>query len=351
MLNSVTAIRAFREPARQSSALVGRGSVLMLPNPMGVAARAMFFDVLSDATPVTTKVVYVTCTGNRSIARGYVSAVRVDETGKSWVTIDWIKQVDPEITATLGERELLPLGYVTEKLEDDSVAQVNRINGRVYFDPAVAATAAQPQLGVHASAHWVIMQGVNTETTASRVVTSGSYIVAFCAVADLVPDNVANPPTDSKSNVFEKIGADVNYSPEFTAGGISTYGCAGVTGGNGYTMTKTGGYTEATFSFVEVLGGTSVDGTVQIAQGSNTPSITITSTGPAILIAVFNGWQYETSAPSVSAGWTIVEDYYATATAIQQTVAIREVSSAGTYTCTFTITPTQKANLIGVAIK
>lgn len=217
-------------------------------------------------------------------------------------------------------------------------------------DAGILTSAGSLSIGSHAMAYIHSADGDHTKTTAPVTTTNGSYIVAFCAVGTL-SDNSSNPPTDTYSNVFAKIASDLTYSPDYPDSGISVYGKAGAAGGSGYQMTKTipAGY-EETFAFVEVVGGAALDGAVQAVEHNAANSISITTTGPAALVVMISGWGYETAAPSVSAGWTIVEDYAATSNSIQMAVAVQVVDAADTYTCTFDLTPDQYANLIAVAI-
>lgn len=102
-------------------------SLVCEQSPRGTLARGMLFGDLSDNTPIATKIVLITCSGDRSVARGYVTATREDASGKSYVTIDWIKQADPEVTLPIGEYELV----TEEMLNDDETGRDYR--GKVYL--------------------------------------------------------------------------------------------------------------------------------------------------------------------------------------------------------------------------
>jgi hypothetical protein len=102
-------------------------SLICEQSPRGTLARGMLLGDLSDNTPIATKVIYIPCSGNRTVSRGYVTEIREDANGKSYATIDLIMSTNPEVLSSIGEREIV----TEEMLDDDETGRDYR--GKVYL--------------------------------------------------------------------------------------------------------------------------------------------------------------------------------------------------------------------------
>lgn len=105
---------------------------------------------------------------------------------------------------------------------------------------------------------------------------------------------------------------------------------------------------------VEVLNGGSIAdySYVQIAQGSAEKSGTVTTTGPATLVAIWTGDSAANSAYATpDSGFTVIESQTNANCHVEATMATKDVSSAGTYSVTWTPNVSQHAYLWLIAIQ
>jgi hypothetical protein len=163
-------------------------------------------------------------------------------------------------------------------------------------------------------------------------------------------------PRDNKGNSYSQIGDSRTYSLWPTSG-TALYSSERGTGGSGHIVTvdKSQPADETTLTMLEVVNG----GTVKDAQwrevraGQPLQSPTVTTTGPALLVAWWWGdagvEQNKTATPD--SGFTVIDSVLREGALVQCAVAVREVADAGTYSVTWTSTPLQGAQLWLVAVQ
>ena len=165
----------------------------------------------------------------------------------------------------------------------------------------------------------------------------------------------ATVPTDNKGNAFKLLGVH-DYSPNYPNSGEALYAVAQAVGGAGHIFsTRLTISDEVTFSVIEVKNG----GLVQDAKwnkastGASNTSATVTTTGPATLVAI---WAGDGAAARMTAvpdnGFTVVESQLVNTTcAVQAVVATKHVPAAGTFDVSWSVTPPQGANLWLAAVQ
>jgi len=190
-------------------------------------------------------------------------------------------------------------------------------------------------------------------TSALTTSASGSTLLA-CVGRGAV--SAQSAPTDNKANTFVQLGATHVYTL-WTSSGTALYACEQATGGTGHVVTaaKPQASDETTLSVIEVTGGGLVRPAVwrEVLAGSPLTSASITTTGPALLVAWWWGdagvQSDKTAVPD--SGFSVVDSVLASGALVQCAVAVRQVSVAGTYNVTWTATPTQGAQLWIVAVQ
>ena len=164
-------------------------------------------------------------------------------------------------------------------------------------------------------------------------------------------------PTDNMGNTYTKLGPSHAYIPRWPSSGTALYSCASAVGGAGHVVTV-GNHTdptdEMTIAVVEVVNGGVVDWQWnETVTGAAMTSLPVTTTGPATLVAFWwgdaDGTVAETAVPS--AGFNVIDSVLAKGTLVQCAVATRDVAAAGTYTVSWTATPSQGAQLYLIAIQ
>jgi len=190
-------------------------------------------------------------------------------------------------------------------------------------------------------------------TSAMSTAAGGSTLLA-CVGRGVVSAHGA--PTDNKGNTFVQLGTTHTYTL-WASSGTALYACEQASGGAGHVVTaaKPQPSDETTLSVIEVTGG----GLVRPAQwrevlaGSPLTSASITTTGPALLVAWWWGdagvQSDKTAVPDN--GFSVVDSVLASGALVQCAVAVRQVSAAGTYNVTWSATPMQGAQLWIVAVQ
>ncbi|MEO5627045.1 MAG: hypothetical protein ABIQ70_13645 [Dokdonella sp.] len=212
--------------------------------------------------------------------------------------------------------------------------------------PSVSAST----LGSHTLLAHEDGNGPSIATTAPiTTAVSGSSLIAFSAG---YTDN-NQPPTDSESNAWMQLGDAVvyrGYNGEFN---VKAYVALHATGGAAHTVTisKNGVPAgEITIPFIEIRQASTLQSVAQNypAASSTLTSGTVTTTGPATLVAV---WWGDATGLQHSAlpdnGFAIIENFVDLPpnSAVQCVVAYREVSASGTYHVSWTTSPAQGAPL------
>ncbi len=161
------------------------------------------------------------------------------------------------------------------------------------------------------------------------------------------------PPTDSYGNAWPQLGDTVVYNGYEGQFDIKAYLAMAAHGGPGHTVSivKEGRpQGEITIPFIEVTGADVLQDVVQNypQTGPEVTSGSVTTTGPATLVAVWwgDGPSLQNSAIP-NHGFTLIENFVDLPpnSAVQCAVAYRQVAGAGTYDVTWTEAPNQGAVL------
>jgi hypothetical protein len=162
-------------------------------------------------------------------------------------------------------------------------------------------------------------------------------------------------PTDNRGNIYKQVGTSHNYT-NWPSSGTALYAAQGTSGGgSGHQVTvSTAAYDETTVGVVEVQNGGSIEDYRWNEDLTNpTTSLSVTTTGPAVLVAFWFGdgglGSVHTAAPS--AGFSIVEELTLDAPLVQLTVATRFVPVPGTYSVEWSSTSGEGAQLYLVAVR
>lgn len=254
------------------------------------------------------------------------------------------------------------LGQVAETDAPLSVGKrkTKAIAQAVETDDAIAlALAVLPQL----AAWWFLAEhldeGTGTLTTGDDdSQSSGGLIVAGVARGEV--DNFSFPITDNKGNTFALLDQVRTYV-EFPDSGTACYVADPASGGAAHHLQTTKGLfngtaiDEVTVWGVEVKHGTRVTDIQwnHPEAGEALTSLSVTTTGPAVLIAIWWGDEYGSdSTIAANNGFTVLASELRSADQIiEGALAVKEVTEAGTYDVTWTETPDQGAQLWLIAVE
>ncbi len=165
----------------------------------------------------------------------------------------------------------------------------------------------------------------------------------------------APAPTDNFGNTFTQLGASHTYTM-WPSSGTGLYAANSATGGAGHLLTTTvPNNDEVTLGVVVVRNG----GTIQafewneVAKGNALTSKTVTTTGPATLIAYWWGdgdvGFVHQAVPNN--GFQVLDSVLRAGALVQLAVATREVAAAGTYNVTWDSGGLEGAQLWLVAVQ
>jgi hypothetical protein len=209
---------------------------------------------------------------------------------------------------------------------------------------------AQVVLGAHT------LLGQEDGTATSPAVTapiataaSGSYLLAFSAGYT----SNSNGPTDNKGNDWAPLGSPVVYLGYDGAFDVKAFVVRDAVGGAGHqvSIVKNGTQQgELTLPFIEIRNSAVLQDVAQTyaPTGTTLTSGTVTTTGPAVLVAFWwgdGGGLNHSAIPDN--GFTIIENFVTLppGSAVQCVVAVRAVAAAGTYNVHWATTPAQGAPL------
>lgn len=221
------------------------------------------------------------------------------------------------------------------------------------FTTAAAATA--PALGAHRLVYNPLqVNAASVATPAMSTQATLSTLLACVGRGDIAA-HVA--PTDNKGNTFTQRGSTQAYIPRYPNSGTALYAVNQAAGGSGHVVTASNAISptdEVTLAVVEVRNGGRVDFRWNMVQAGNPlTSQSITTTGPATLVAFWwgdaDGSVAHTATPGD--GFALVDALLTAGSLVQCAVAARSVAAAGTYSITWTATPTQGAQLWLVAVE
>jgi hypothetical protein len=221
-----------------------------------------------------------------------------------------------------------------------------------------------PGLGAHAMSFFhlgAVDPGTTSITTPAMATrSSGSTIVVSVGRGD---NTLFALPTDNRGNApYQQQGQMHPYIPLFPESGTALYGFPSANGGPGFTVSTTTGQNnrgqtdEITLAAVEVTDGTRIQDFQWIELTS--PPLTsrsVTTTGPATLIAFWWGDGFPDTTPQTAIpnnGFVVIDtNVQELHSFVQCAVAVKSVTSAGTYNVTWTVTPVQGAQLWLVAVQ
>lgn len=232
--------------------------------------------------------------------------------------------------------------------------------------PNDLAIAGALSVGAATIAQRIYSTNPATGALATTAITTQSGSVLLASAARGSWSAAPDAPTDSFANPFSIVGATHAYAAWPTSA-TGLYRALGATGGAGHTFSLTWGDIggtgdEISLSVVEVRGATAIEDTswVERAAASTITSGSVTTSGPAILVAWWWGSGGVRPKDSLHVavpgdGFTIVPAATGLASLsasgyIQVAVATRVVSTAGTYSVTWT-TDDEGAQLYLVALR
>lgn len=186
-------------------------------------------------------------------------------------------------------------------------------------------------------------------TTAIDTQRDGSSFVVFNAGYAVN----TRSPTDNKGNAWMQLGPAIVYRGYDGAFDVKAYAALAARGGTGHAVSivKNGRpQGELTLPFVEIRNAPILQDFVQNypAAGPVVSSGTVTTTGPAVLVAFWWGDGYFLNQSAIPGnGFSIIENFVDLPpnSAVQCVVAYRQVSAAGSYGVTWQQAPEQGAVL------
>jgi hypothetical protein len=163
-------------------------------------------------------------------------------------------------------------------------------------------------------------------------------------------------PTDNKGNSpYQKLGTEHPYTL-YPNSGTALYAFPNMAGGGNHIVRAgTPDNDEITLGAVEVVDGTRIQQFEwnEVLGGSPITSKSVTTTGPAVLVAYWWGDHdvdgKKTAVPNN--GFVVVDSLGESGALVQCFVAVKTVATAGTYNVTWTSTPVQGAQLWLVAVE
>ena len=182
----------------------------------------------------------------------------------------------------------------------------------------------------------------------------GSVFVAAIGRGDI---GALAAPTDNENNSFRQLGTNHAYIPRYPNSGTALYATTSGRGGAGHVFTASNSSTktdEVTLAVVEIINGGGISWQWnEVQAGAPITSLPIVTRGPATLIAFWwgdaDGSVAQTATPS--GGFTLIDSVLRAGSLVQCAVAAMAVAGAGTYSVTWTSTPSQGAQLWIVAVE
>lgn len=226
-------------------------------------------------------------------------------------------------------------------------------------DPVPASTPqprvpGNPGTGAHALAFYRIGNHASTLSTPGMIAQArGSTMIVGVGRGDIGAHAL---PGDNKGNgPYTQLGGPHPYTM-WASSGTALYAFPSLLGGPGHVITvSTPTRDEVTLAAVEVVDGMVVQDVKwnEVLAGSPLTSLSVTTTGPATLVAFWWGdagvRDDKTAVPNN--GFTVVDSILLSGELVQGAVATREVAAAGRYDVTWTASPLQGAQLWMVAVQ
>jgi hypothetical protein len=169
-------------------------------------------------------------------------------------------------------------------------------------------------------------------------------------------------PTDNKGNgTYQQQGQMQPYVHPNDLSGTALYAFTSAKGGPGFAVSTTtgkatnGNSDEVTIAAVEVIDGTRIQAVAwnEVVQPQTATSMSVTTTGPATLVAFWWGDLTATVEQTVDtdSGFVVIDSVLLPGSVLQGAVAARNVTAPGTYNVTWTATPAQGAQLWLIAVE
>ncbi len=215
--------------------------------------------------------------------------------------------------------------------------------------------AGNPTLGAHALVFHISQGSVGATLPLPALSTqSGSTMLAFVGKGSL---SEINPPTDSLGNSpYVQLGTKNTFT-RWPGEGTALYAFNSIVGGANHVLrvNDQNTFDEVTFAAVEVRNGGVVQDHVwsEVLNSAAQTSLSVTTTGPATLVAVWYGDDASPTAsnPVPNNGFTVIEGNGNAVESVQMYVATKNVAAAGTYNVTWNTTPVQGAQLYLIAVQ
>lgn len=222
--------------------------------------------------------------------------------------------------------------------------------------PLPGYTPGAPGLGAHAIAfqRYQDLMNLPVLTTPPMTTAPGSTIIVAIGRGDVTAHA---PPTDTLGNPPARQLGETHTYTSWPKSGTALYALTATAAGAGHAIRATTPHAdEITLAAVEVREGGRVEAVAwnEVLDGSPQRSRSVTTTGPATLIAVWWGdgaylRHDKTAVPD--SGFAVVDAVLSAGELVQCAVAVKNVSQAGTYDVTWKATPHQGAQLWLVAVQ
>jgi hypothetical protein len=220
---------------------------------------------------------------------------------------------------------------------------------------STALPAANPTLGAHGLVFHVIGGSVGSWlSTPAATTQSGSTMLAFVGKGSIWN---LSPPIDNMGNTpYVQLGANHEYT-RWPGQGSAAYAVNSIVGGANHVVSVEDAnvWDEVSFATVEVRNGGFIQDSKwnEVLHSSTQTSQSVTTTGPATLVAVWFGDDASStpSNPVPNNGFTVINGNGNSSQSVQMFVATKDVPAAGTYSVTWTTTPLQGAQLYLMAVQ
>jgi hypothetical protein len=224
---------------------------------------------------------------------------------------------------------------------------------------ALPVLKAAPTLGAHELTYYpygttgpnpLVTPAMNTQAT-------GSTLLACVARGKKVNfDPLSSRPTDNKSNGWYSALSIVHPYTGWANSGTQLFGVADAKGGTLHVVqTAFPDSDEITMAAVEIRNGGLIKDAKwnQVAKGSPLTSQSVTTTGPATLVAFWWG-DGDVNVPHAAVpnnGFVVIDSLLSQGALIQCAVATKNVTAAGTYNVTWNSNGLEGAQLYLVAVQ
>lgn len=217
------------------------------------------------------------------------------------------------------------------------------------------AAAVLPTLGAHGLAFKNDGPTGSSVTVQLGTTQASRSTILVCVGRGIISSH--RVPTDTKGNSYSQLDSTHAYVPRWPNSGTALYASALSTGGAAHAVTVGNSTTptdEVTAAAVEVRSGGNISvAWNEVQSGDPVQSLSITTAGPATLVAFWwgdaDGSVAHTATPGN--GFTRIDAVLAAGSLVQCAVATREAQGGGTYSVAWTATPQQGAQLWLVAVQ